>query len=322
MTAFLRSLPPMLKTNFFACAAAALLLCGALALPSAARAADPTIVVGTAGKETDAEVYYAQDMGFFKKAGLNVEIQTLPNGAAVASAVASGALQIGDSNTLSLATARQKGLPFAIFAPGAVYQSTTPTTSVGVAPNGPIKTAKDLTGKVLAGVSLGGLDQLSLMVWLDKNGGDSAAVKFVELPPSQMVAALERGTVSAVSLPDPQLDAALADGAARVIGNNYEAIAKTFMITGWFAMTDYIAKNPDVIKKFADAMAETAAWANANHERAAEILLKYTKIDAKKSHVRFAARLSPGIVQPVLDAGAQYKMLDKSVTVSDLLSLK
>jgi NitT/TauT family transport system substrate-binding protein len=312
----------MLKTMFFACVATALVAAGTLGTAQPVRAADTSIVVGTAGKETDAEVYYALDMGFFKKQGLNVEIQTLPNGAAVASAVAAGALQIGDSNTLSLATARQKGLPFVIFAPGAVYQSTAPTTAVGVAANGPIKTAKDLTGKVLAGVSLGGLDQLSLHVWLDKSGGDSTAVKFVELGPAQMVAALERGTVAAVSLPDPVLTAALNDGTVRVIGNNYEAIAKTFMITGWFATNDYIAKNPDVIKKYADAMAETAAWANANHDKASEILLKYTKIDAKKSRVRYAGRLNAAIVQPVLDAGAQYKMLDKSVTVTELLSLK
>jgi NitT/TauT family transport system substrate-binding protein len=311
----------MKKPSLFAFALAALLL-GSLAAPATVRADDAALVVGTAGKETDAQVYYAQDMGFFKKAGLNVEIQTLPNGAAVASAVASGALQIGDSNTLSLATARQKGLPFVIFAPGAIYSSTAPTTALAVSVNGPVHTAKDLTGKILAGVSLGGLDQLSLEAWVDKNGGDSASAKYVEVQPSLMVAALERGTIAAASLPDPALDAAVSAGTVRIIGNNYDSIAKTFMITGWFATGDWLAKNPDVAKKFAAAMAETADWANANHDRAAEILLKYTKIDTRKSHVRFANRLSAAIVQPVLDAGAQYKMLDKSVTLGDLMSTR
>jgi NitT/TauT family transport system substrate-binding protein len=305
----------MKKPLFFAVAVFAILLCTV-----AAWAAGDPLIVGTAGKETDAEVYYAQDMGFFKKAGLNVQIETLPNGAAVASAVASGALQIGDSNTLSLAIARQKGLPFVIFAPGAIYSSTAPTTALAVSVSGPVRGAKDLTGKVLAGVSLGGLDQLSLEAWLDKNGGDSASAKYVELPPAQMVAALERGTVAAVSLPDPALDAAVSAGSVRIIGNNYDSIAKTFMITGWFAMNDWLAKNSDVAKKFAAAMTEAADWANANHDHAAEILLKYTKIDARTSHVRFAPRLSGAIVQPVLDAGAQYKMLDKSVTLGDLIS--
>jgi NitT/TauT family transport system substrate-binding protein len=312
----------MMKTTFFCCVLAAFLLSGTASAPRPVLAADSALVVGSAGKETDAEVYYALDMGFFKKYGLNVEIQTLPNGAAVASAVASGALQIGDSNTLSLATARQKGLPFVIFAPGALYSSASPTTALAVAVNGPVKTAKDLNGKILAGVSLGGLDQLSLEAWLDKNGGDSAASKYVELPPAQMVAALERGAVAAVSLPDPALDAAVTGGTVRIIGNNYDAVAKTFMITGWFATSDWLAKNPDVAKKFSAAMAETADWANANHDRAAEILLKYTKIDSHKSHVRFARALTGAIVQPVLDAGAQYKMLDKSVTLSDLISAK
>ena len=298
------------------------MLFGVLAGPLVARADDRALVVGTAGKETDAEVYYAQDMGFFKKAGLNVEIQTLANGAAVASAVASGALQIGDSNTLSIATARQKGLPFVIFAPGAVYDGASPTTALAVAVSGPIRNGKDLNGKVLAGVSLGGLDQLSLQAWLDKNGGDSTSAKYVELAPGQMVAALERGTVTAASLPDPMLDAAVTEGTVRIIGNNYDSIAKTFMVTGWFATSDWLAKNRDVAKKYADAMAETAAWANANHDKAAEILFKYTKIDTRKSHVRFAARLTPAIVQPVLDAGAQYKMLDKSVGLNDLISAR
>jgi NitT/TauT family transport system substrate-binding protein len=310
-----------MKKAFGPLVAAALLFGTALA-PLAARADDRAIVVGTAGKETDAEVYYAQDMGFFKKAGLTVEIQTLANGAAVASAVASGALQIGDSNTLSIATARQKGLPFVIFAPGAVYDGTAPTTALAVSVNGPVRAGKDLNGKILAGVSLGGLDQLSLESWLDKNGGDSASAKYVELAPGEMVAALARGSVDAASLPDPMLDAAVGGGTVRILGNNYDSIAKTFMITGWFSTGDWLAKNPDAAKKYADAMAETADWANANHDQAAAILFKYTKIDTRKSHVRFARRLSAGIVQPVLDAGAQYKMLDKSVALNDLISTR
>lgn len=292
-----------------------------LAFGAVARA-DDVLHVGTAGKETDAEVYYAQDMGFFKKAGLNVDIQTMPNGAAVAAAVASGALQVGDSNVLSISVARQKNLPFSIFAPGALYTSTSPTTGFAVAVAGPIRTPHDLNGKTLAGVSLGGLDQLSMQSWLDKNGGDSTSVKFVELVPSQMIAALDRGTVAAVSLPDPILDAALTDKTVRVIGYNYDGIAKSFLITGWFATNDWLAKNTDTARRFADVMAETADWANANHERAAEILLKYTKVDARHSHVRFARRLTTAIVQPVVDMGIQYKMLDRSFALADVLSIK
>jgi NitT/TauT family transport system substrate-binding protein len=286
-----------------------------------ARADDRTIVVGTAGKETDAQVYYAQDTGIFKKHGLTVDIQTLANGAAVASAVASGALQIGNSNVLSVAVARQKGLPFVIFAPGALYTSTIPTTALAVAPNGPIRSAKDLNGQILAGVSLGGLDQLSLESWLDKNGGDSKSAKYVELPPAQMVAALQRGTIAAASLPDPALNSAVNDGSVRIIGNNYDSVAPSFLITAWFATSDWIAKNPDLAKRFSDAMAETADWANTNHDKAAEILLKYTKIDSRTSHVRFAHTLSTATIQPVLDAGARYNLIGKA-NASELATLR
>ena len=48
---------------------------------------------------------------------------------------------------------------------------------------------------------MGGLDQLYIDAWLDKNGGDIASVKFTELPPSAMVPALEAGRVVAASFP-------------------------------------------------------------------------------------------------------------------------
>jgi NitT/TauT family transport system substrate-binding protein len=286
-----------------------------------ARAGDVSISVGTAGKETDAQVYYAQDMGFFKKAGINVDIQTLPNGAAVASAVASGALQIGDSNVLSIAVAREKQLPFVIIAPGALYSSAVPTTALAVAPAGPIRSAKDLSGKVLAGVSLGGLDQLSLEAWLDKNGGDSTASKYVELPPSEMVAALQRGAVAAVSLPDPALSSALHDGSVRIIGNNYDSVSHAFLITAWFTTSDWLAQNPDIAKRFNAAISEAANWANANHEQAVAILFKYTKIDSKTSRVRYAGALSAATIQPVLDAAEHYKLIAKT-NAGDLAALR
>ena len=48
--------------------------------------------VGTAPVEVGALAFYAADQGFFKKAGLDVELVAMANGPAIAAAVASGTL--------------------------------------------------------------------------------------------------------------------------------------------------------------------------------------------------------------------------------------
>jgi NitT/TauT family transport system substrate-binding protein len=141
----------------------------------------PVIHVGTTGKETDAQAFYAADLGFFQRAGLNVDVQVLANGAAIASAIAGGALQVGNTNVLTLAKAYEHGLPFSIIALSAIYSETSPATVFAVAPDGVIPSAKSLGGKVIAGVSLGGLDQLSMEAWIDQHGGDASAEKYIEL---------------------------------------------------------------------------------------------------------------------------------------------
>lgn len=291
--------------------------------PPAAGDAQGTVVlhIGTSGKEADAQAYFAAELGFFKKRGLNVQIDTMANGSAIAAGVASGALQFGDSNLITIATARERGIPFVVVAGGGQYSTNAPTTLMVTAPNNAAKTAKDLNGKIVAGVSLKGLDDMVAHAWIDQNGGDSTTIKYIELPPSEMVAALERGIVDAVLLPEPALSAGRAR--VRVLGRAYDAVAKQFLISGWFAGSDWAAKNPAVVKAFAEAVGESAQWANANREKAAVILEKYTKIEADSSQARlritFAQSLDPALVQPVIDAGARYKIIAKPYPAAEIL---
>lgn len=76
------------------------------------------IKVGTIPIDATAQVFYAKEQGYFEEEGLNVEIQTITNGAAIVSAVQSGALQVGCSNVVSIATAIERGLSFDFVAPG------------------------------------------------------------------------------------------------------------------------------------------------------------------------------------------------------------
>ncbi len=282
--------------------------------------AQAVLHVATGGKESDAQVYYAQELGYFTKAGLNVDIQTMANGAAIASAVAGNALQIGSSNILAIATARQRGLPFVFIAPGGQYRDAVPTTEIVTALGSPLRTGKDLNGKTIGTISLRALDQFSVMNWIDQNGGDSATVKFVEIPTSEMALALARGTIDAAQMAEPFLSANR--GKVRVLGKSYSAVAKQFLIAGWFARSDWVAQNPDVVKRFNDAIAQSAQWANANPAKAGAILEKYSKIPATPdaNHLNYARTLEISAISPVVELGMKYKALTQAFPVGDLIA--
>jgi len=278
-----------------------------------------TIRVGVNLTTSDADPWYAADTGIFTKLGLNVDIQTLTGGAAIASAVASGALDVGVSNMLSLGNAVAHGIPIKIIAPGFLYDSAAPLSRVMVGPNSPIQTAKDLNGKTVCGISVGGMDQLAMYAWIDKNGGDSSSVKFVELTAASQIEGIESGRVAACTVGEPYASDALSSKRLRPIGATYDAVAPSFMMVGYFAGNDWIAKNPTLARKFYQAMGEASTWAAAHPEEAAAIDRKYMKANITRVHEKPSRVLAPELVQPVLDGAARYKLIPRVVNGSELL---
>ena len=209
------------------------LAAGALPLLSrrTAVAQTATIRIGTTFNEASAPMFYAADQDFFKGAGLNVEVSTLQNGPAVAAALSGGSLDIGGSSTFVFMNAFRHGLPYTIVEPGELYRSEDGVTAMCVPMNSSTTSARDLNGKTIAGISLGGIDQLSTMQWMDQNGGDSRTIKFVESPSSGMVDGLEAGRFAAALIIEPHLSAA--GNRIRILSKPYDTVSKKFMVACW-----------------------------------------------------------------------------------------
>jgi NitT/TauT family transport system substrate-binding protein len=290
------------------------------AVPRAPVSAQTTTVrLGTGVVEANAQVYYAEELGLFKKHGLDVQVVQLRSGPSQMAAVAGGDLQIGVGNLVSLASAQIRGLPFTIIAPGALFDASAPTTLLAEAPNAPYRTAKDLEGKTVTGISVGGLDQLAIDAWIDKSGGDLSTVKYVETPPSAMVEALATGRVAAAAINDPEFSAALSAHKIKTLANAYTAIAPLFMQTGFFTTKAWAAKNPDALKRFSDAVVEAGEWASKHPDESRAILEKDLKTKVASTRVKFATKLDPALIQPLLDSAAHYKLLPRVVSASDLI---
>ena len=207
------------RTTLSALAATA----AALGLSQRVRAADPTgLQMGTMPTDGSAQPFYGLDHNFFKDAGFDVKLTILNNTASLASAVASGALEIGFGSVIPLAQAHLRGLNFQVIAPATIYNGTTPVNVIMVGKNSAVKTAADLNGQTVAVNGLRDLTQYEMQAFIDRNGGDVKSVKLIETPFSEMAVALDSGRVAAGILAEPFWTAALAT--CRVLGNGSAAV--------------------------------------------------------------------------------------------------
>jgi NitT/TauT family transport system substrate-binding protein len=302
----------------------AAVLAVSLGTPPANADAPVTIRVGAGANDTVSNLFDAVALGYFKSRGLDVQIQMMTSGASEAAALAGGALDIAESNVVSMSAAHLRGIPFVFIAPGAQYVTTSPTTLLVCPKTSTIKSGKDLNGKNFGVVALADLSQLGPVTWIDSTGGDGSTVHYVEMPAAGMAAALDRGTVDAAMIPEPALQIALAGGTAKVCAKAFDSVAPAFMLNGWITTGDWLKKNPDVARKFRDAMLEASRWANKNHKASAEIFKQYSKAPPEiidtMTRATFAEKLDPDLVQPVINAAAKYKFIDHPFPAADILA--
>jgi NitT/TauT family transport system substrate-binding protein len=294
--------------------------------PASAQTTPITVRIAPVPSDTAAQVYYAVDEGFFARQGLAVEIVPMNSGPAGAAAVASGAIDIGFSNFVSLASAHEKGLPFTVVAPANLSITGAPTVGIlSVLKTSSVKTGKDLNEKIVAVDGLNTVAMLGVRNWIDATGGDSSTVHFVELAFAQMPEALKAGRVDAASMnltADPQLGKP--GDPIRILAPVFDTLSPRFTFSAWFSTTDWVAKHPDVAKKVLAAMREAAVWANAHHAESAVILAKYLKQTPEQingiTRVVYGTDLSPTMMQPSIDLAAKYGSIKKTFPASELLN--
>jgi NitT/TauT family transport system substrate-binding protein len=293
-----------------------------LPFPLPARGATATIRLGNVPLDSSSEIYSAISQGFLSRAGIEVSLQNFTNGNAIAAGVIGGSLDVGGANVLSLASAHERGLPLKIIAPGSIYTSKNPTTVMLVAKDSKLRTARDLNGTTIGVNVLKGIAHVSAQAWIDKNGGDSKQVRFIELPFSAIPAALVARRIDAGVVPEPFITESKHE--TRFFGKSYDGIAERWMIDGYVATESWIANNRDLARRFAEAIRRASAWANRHQDKTAEIVAKAMNVDLavvrSMARATFLERPDLSVVQPVVDVGAQYGALGARFPAADLFS--
>ncbi len=283
-----------------------------------------TLRIGALPTDGFAEAYYAADMGFFTKAGINADISSFHNGGEISAAIVGGSLDVGVSSPISLANAYLRGIPLVYIAAGNLYNSAAPTIGFCVAKDSPLRTAKEFEGKTISVNGYKDPTHLSILAWLAKNGADVAKVNVTEVPAPETGQALARGTIVGAVIPEPFMSAAISGGFAKLFAKCFDAIGNGIMLGGWFTTAEWVKKNPDLAKRFVGVIYETARWANANREQSGLILQKYSRISDATLHsmtrVVYATSLAPAMINPTLQLAAAYKFTDRVVGGADVIA--
>jgi len=278
--------------------------------------------VGIALSDGVTSVLYAKSAGLFAKAGLDVTIDTLTNGAAVASAILSGNYDIGNSSVTSVLLAHERGIPFTFVAPAGIADSRLPHGGALVLKDAPFAMGKDAENTVMGTVSLSGSGHDAMCAWVEQHGGDPHSIKFVEVPFSLAASALSAHRVVASETATPSMMLALDTGNFRLVPV-YNAIASFFLLSAWFSTTDFTSKHPDAVRTFARVVAAAAAYVNAHHADAAPVMSAMSGVPVatilREPWTTQGTALEPNLIQPVIVAAAKYGTLKKVFPAQDLI---
>lgn len=273
----------------------------------------------------NASLFMAAEKGFFKAQGLELEPVPMVGGAAIAPAVASGDLQFGWTNVISLYQAHVAGFDFKFLSGGATnVKGTNESHAIQVVKDSPIKTAKELEGKTVAVNTLNNIVHLMALAWIDKNGGNSGKVKFVEVPFPQMEAALTTGRVDAASTHEPFVTASVGKGFTRVLAKNWGEVTPKFLIASWFASEKWLQKNKETAQKFIRAIQQAVDAINADAQGARAMMAKWTGLDAelakKVALPVFEKGISEKDLQATIDLSHKYKLIPRAFKAAEVIA--
>jgi len=246
-------------------AAAATVIVPALVSAQALEKKKVTIAVG--GKNL---LYYlpltvAEQKGFFKDEGLDVEIVDFAGGARALQAVVGGSADVVSGAFEHNINMQAKGQPMRAF----VLQGRAPQIVLAVStktmPN--YKAVADLKGKKIGVTAPGSSTNIMANFVLAKNGLKPADVSFVGVGASQgAVAALRSGQIDAISNLDPVMTILARSNDIKIVSDTRD-VAEADKVFGGpmpaatlYAPVAFIDKNPNTVQALTNAIVRANKW--------------------------------------------------------------
>ncbi len=225
------------------------------------------IIIADAKTTNHLNLYVAQELGLFRKQGLDVAIVEARDPALARDLVVSGQADVFWSCPSVAVSAIANGAPLKIIA-----QVKSPCSSLLVVPKGsPIRSYKELNGKRIAGSS----PACEAVIAFERKAREAGARFILEkLAGGPALAALDSGTVDGAILEDPHLAIAELKG-YKVILRDAPLAFPCRTING---RTAFLQENPEALKRLVVAIREANVVINKApaSRQIADIVQRYT----------------------------------------------
>jgi len=244
-------------------------LVGLMSLPATAQTLTPVkVLLDWAWLPYHATFLVAQERGYYKEAGLDVQLEQGRGSATTALMLSQGGFDIAHLNTTNAAQMISKGGAIKMVG---IYQHKTAAAFVGIKCKVKLDGPQSLKG-IKIGSTPGGSDGLSLKVFTAANKMKLTDLNIVALDANAKTAALFGGTIDAVSGDAPAFDAYV-----RATGQQPETMmlgdyGVPLIGFGFAANGAYLAKNPQVVAKFLAATKRGFAEAARDYKAACELM--------------------------------------------------
>jgi NitT/TauT family transport system substrate-binding protein len=215
-------------------------------------------------------LWIAQEKGFFKRNGLNVDLTHIPTNQAVQALI---------GGKVNFVTAGPQILEAALAGSDSVYIMGPLNTFVLSLYSRPeINSIKGLAGKTIGATNKGTPTDIAGHILLKQNGlTPDVDVKFAylkELP--ALVGALKEGIIDAALITAPSTLTARGFGLKELV--NVTALKIPFVQHSVATTRAYINANPDVVRRFVRSAAEGLEYVRANRAEVLPVMSKYAKI--------------------------------------------
>ena len=225
----------------------------------------PKLTVAVGGK---AAFYYlpltiAEQRGYFKEEGLDVEIVDFVGGSAALRAVVGGSADVVSGayeHTINLQASKQYFKAF-------VLQGRAPAISLGVSAKAKYQTPADLKGMKIGVSAPGSSTNMMVSYFLARHGMKGSDVSIVGVGTGNAaLAAIRLGQIDALSNVDPVMTMLEQRGDVRIVADT-RTLAGTEQIFGGpmpagclYAPEDFVRKNPNTVQALTNAMVKALRW--------------------------------------------------------------
>lgn len=268
--------------RLFSAVAVAFASCFVALVANAQAPAPQTVIVGEVPSVPAAAIYLAIEKGYFKEAGVDVQLEDINSSSTAMALLASNRMQVvGGGVAPNYWNALASGLPIIL----ALERASSPLYhDVLIRKDlvGKIKTPADLKGRPVAEVSPGSSALYEVGQVLASAGLDLKDIDIKYIPFTQMGTALANGAVDAAFEVPPfgAIVVARGEGAKWIDPEDYIKVLPSSFV-GYFANSDWIKANPETAKKFFVALVKggrdycQAYHHGPNRAEVVDVMFKY-----------------------------------------------